>query len=144
MKEQEHQKKAFEFYYGQGEGRSYRLVAEEFGVSLATVKGWGRAFGWKDRARARDAEVTMALADRGIKDATQKAVRNRKIVEMGLMQVAKAIAEGKVRPTVSDLDRLIRLEEFLRRGAADRESEGSLLDELSRRYARRHKEEDRR
>ena len=31
-----------------------------------------------------------------------------------LVQVAKAIAEGKVKPSVSDLDRLIRLEEFLR------------------------------
>ncbi|MFH1219368.1 MAG: hypothetical protein V1694_02830 [Candidatus Eisenbacteria bacterium] len=28
--------------------------------------------------------------------------------------MAKAIAEGKVKPSVSDLDRLIRLEEFLR------------------------------
>ena len=33
---------------------------------------------------------------------------------MGLIQVAKAIAEGKVKPSVSDLDKLIRLEEFLR------------------------------
>jgi hypothetical protein len=33
---------------------------------------------------------------------------------MGLVQVAKAIAEGKVKVTVADLDRLIRLEEFLR------------------------------
>ncbi|MFH1219366.1 MAG: hypothetical protein V1694_02820 [Candidatus Eisenbacteria bacterium] len=41
-------------------------------------------------------------------------MRNLKIIEMGLLQVAKAMAEGKVKPTVSDLDRLIRLEEFLR------------------------------
>ncbi|MFH1219370.1 MAG: hypothetical protein V1694_02840 [Candidatus Eisenbacteria bacterium] len=41
-------------------------------------------------------------------------VRNRKLVEMRLVQVAKAIAEGKVKPSVSDLDKLIRLEEFLR------------------------------
>lgn len=33
---------------------------------------------------------------------------------MGLLQVAKAIAEGKVKPTGSDLNKLIRLEEFLR------------------------------
>lgn len=30
------------------------------------------------------------------------------------MQVAKAIAEGKVKVTVPDLDKIIRLEEFLR------------------------------
>ncbi|MFH1219372.1 MAG: hypothetical protein V1694_02850 [Candidatus Eisenbacteria bacterium] len=33
---------------------------------------------------------------------------------MGLLQVAKAMAEGKVKPSVSDLDKLIRLEELLR------------------------------
>ena len=36
------------------------------------------------------------------------------LVEMGLVRVAQAIAEGKVKVTVADLDRLIRLEEFLR------------------------------
>ena len=33
---------------------------------------------------------------------------------MRLAQAAQAIAEGKVKATVADLDRLIRLEEFLR------------------------------
>jgi hypothetical protein len=42
--------------------------------------------------------------------------RNRKLVEMGLVQVARTIAEGKVKMTVSDLDRLIRLEEYLMEG----------------------------
>ncbi|MFH1220084.1 MAG: hypothetical protein V1694_06480 [Candidatus Eisenbacteria bacterium] len=53
-------------------------------------------------------------AQRGMKDSIERGLRNRKLVEMGLLQVAKAIAEGKVKPTVSDLDKLIRLEEFLR------------------------------
>ena len=114
MKEQEHQKKAFEFYYGMGEGRSYRKVAEEFGVSVGTVKMWGRSFGWRRRIGERDAEVARAIADRSLKDGTERTARNRKIVEMGLVQVAKAIAEGKVKATLSDLDRLIRLEEFLK------------------------------
>jgi hypothetical protein len=33
---------------------------------------------------------------------------------MGLVRVAQAIAEGKMRVTMADLDRLIGLEEFLR------------------------------
>jgi len=114
VREQEHQKKAFEFYYGMGEGRSYRKVAEEFGVSVGTVKMWGRSFGWRRRIGERDAEVARAIADRSLKDGTERTARNRKIVEMGLVQVAKAIAEGKVKATLSDLDRLIRLEEFLK------------------------------
>ena len=141
MKEHEHQKKAFEFYYGLGEQRSYRLVAEEFKVALGTVKMWGRTFGWRERVQERDAEVARAVADRSLKEATGKVVRNRKLVEMGLMQVAKAIAESKVKVSVSDLDRLIRLEGFLREGEGDgsagREGEGSLLEEVKKRFADR-------
>ena len=140
MKEQENHKKAFEFYYGLGEGRSYRLVAQEFGVSLATIKVWGKSFGWKDRIRERDADAATAMADDNLKSAAEKAIRNRKIVEMGLIQVAKAIAEGKVKPTISDLDRLVRLEEHLRKGAAAEDAEESLLERIKRRYAARHKD----
>ena len=114
MNEQEHHKKAFEFYYGMGEGRNYRKVAEEFGVSIGAIKLWGRSFGWKRRIGERDAEVARALADGNTKDGMKRAARNRKIVGLALVQVAKAIAEGKVKPTISDLDRLIRLEEFLK------------------------------
>jgi hypothetical protein len=41
-----------------------------------------------------------------------------------LVQVAKAIAEGKVKATLSDLDRLIRLEEFLKH---EQKAEGTVL-----------------
>ena len=113
MREQEHHKKAFEFYYGLGEGRNYSKVAEKFGVSLGAVKAWGRNFGWKRRVGERDGEVARALADQNLKDGVERMARNRKLVEMGLVRVAQAIAEGKVKVTVADLDRLIRLEEFL-------------------------------
>jgi len=116
MTEREHHKKAFEFYFALGEGRSYRQVAEESGVSLGTVKLWGRSFDWKGRIHERDAEVARAMADRSMKKGIERGLRNSKIIEMGLVQVAKAIAEGKVKMTVSDLDRLIRLEEYLTEG----------------------------
>jgi transposase len=116
MTEREHHKKAFEFYYALGEGRSYRRVADEFSVSLGTVKLWGRSFDWNGRIRERDAEVARAMADRSMKKGIERGLRNSKIIELGLVQVARAIAEGKVKMTVSDLDRLIRLEEYLTEG----------------------------
>jgi hypothetical protein len=114
VNEQQHHKKAFEFYYALGENRNYGLVAREFGVSVGAVKTWGRNFAWKRRIGERDAEAARTIAERGMKDSVERGVRNLKIIEMGLLQVAKAMAEGKVKPSVSDLDRLIRLEEFLR------------------------------
>jgi transposase len=147
MNEQEHHKKAFEFYYGMGEGRSYRQVAKEFGVSLGTVKMWGRTFCWRQRCRERDAEVVRTMADRNLEENMEGLARNRKIVKMGLIQVAKAVAEGKVRVTMADLDRLVRLEEYLREeggpetAGGGRGSEGSLLEEVRRRFADREEEE---
>jgi hypothetical protein len=64
--------------------------------------------------RPRGATAAAVIRDRAMREGTEGAVRNRKIVEMGLIKVAQAIAEGKVKPTMTDLDRLIRLEEFLR------------------------------
>lgn len=116
MKEREHQEKAFEFYYALGEGRNYGQVAKEFSVSLGTVKLWGRTFDWGKRIRERDAEVARAMADRSLQEATERGLRNTKLIEMALVRVAKAIAEGEVKMTVSDLDRLIRLEEYLTEG----------------------------
>jgi hypothetical protein len=146
MNEQEHHKKAFEFYYGLGEGRSYKLVAGEFGVVLGTVKMWGRVFGWKQRCHERDAEVARAMADRSLEENMESLARNRRIVKMGLIQVAKAVAEGKVKVTMADLDRLVRLEEYLReeggpgQGGAGNEA-GSLLEEVRKRFADRQEEE---
>lgn len=147
MNEQEHHKKVFEFYYGLGEGRSYKVVAREFGVALGTVRVWGRTFSWKQRCRQRDAEVARAMADRSLEENMEGLARNRKIVKMGLVQVAKAVAEGTVKVTMSDLDRLVRLEEYLREESgpetAGRGSgpEASLLEEVRKRFADREQEE---
>jgi transposase len=147
MNEQEHHKKAFEFYYGLGEGRSYKLVAAEFGVALGTVKMWGRVFRWKQTCRERDAEVVRTMADRNLEENMESLARNRKIVKMGLIQVATAVAEGKVKVTMADLDRLVRLEEYLREeggpgvGGQGSGLEGSLWEEVRKRFADREEEE---
>ncbi len=147
MKEREHQQKAFEFYYGLGESRSYTLVAQEFGVSLATVKMWGKTFRWRERCGERDAQAVRTLADRSLEENMESLARNRKLVKMGLIQVAKAVAEGKVKVTMADLDRLVRLEEYLREeggpetGGRGSGLEGSLLEEVRKRFVDRPEEE---
>ena len=46
-------------------------------------------------------------------DEVTRRERSLQIVHMALVQLAKAIAEGDLRMTLSDLDKLIRLEAFL-------------------------------
>ena len=112
-KEQPHHLRAFEHYYGLGEQRSYERVAAEFSVAPSTVKLWARSFGWQERVRERDIEVAREVAGRTMSDEVNRRERRVQIVHLALMQLAKAIAEGDIRMTLSDLDKLIRLEAFL-------------------------------
>ena len=113
-REQPHQERAFEYYYALGERRSYSKVAAEFSVSASTVKLWGKSFRWKQRMRERDLEVAREVASRTLSDEVNHRERNLQIVHMALVQLAKAVADGHVRMTLADLDKLIRLEAFLR------------------------------
>jgi hypothetical protein len=112
-KEQPHHVRAFEHYYGLGEQRSYERVATEFSVASSTVKLWARSFGWQDRIRERDLEIARDVAGRTMSDEVTRRERSLQIVHMAIVQLAKAIAEGDMRMTLSDLDKLIRLEAFL-------------------------------
>lgn len=133
--EQDNHRKAFEMYYALGEKRSYRQVAQQLGVSLPTVKLWARAFGWRQRIRERDATVARKVADHAIQSNVRDGERNQKIVELALMKVAKAIAEGKVRIQLSDLDRILRLQEFLESRLDQRDPERpKTRDEFIQRY----------
>ncbi len=114
MREQPHQEKAFEYYYALGEKRTYLKVAAECGVSAGTVKLWGKSFGWKKRLRERDVEVARQVASRTLSDEVNHRERNLQIVHMALVQLAKAVADGQVKMNLGDLDKLIRLEAFLR------------------------------
>jgi len=112
--EKEHHERAFEYYFSLGERRSYRAVAQEFGVSESTVKLWGRSLRWKQRLRERDLAVAREVASRTITDEVSHRERNLKIVQMAMVKLAKAVADGRVKMTMGDLDKLIRLEAFLR------------------------------
>ena len=111
--EKEHQKRAFECYYALGVKRSYKRVAQEMGVSVSAVKLWSRSFGWLQRVQERDADVARQVADRAIQSNTETLGRNQKIVQLALIKLAKAIADGKVRMQLGDLERLVRLQAFL-------------------------------
>ncbi len=114
VREQPHHEKAFEYYYSLGEKRSYEKVAREFNVSVSTVKLWGKSLRWKQRLKERDLQVAREVAGRTLADEVSHRERNLQIVHMALVQLARAVADGQVKMAVADLDKLIRLESFLR------------------------------
>jgi hypothetical protein len=70
------------------------------------VKLWARSFGWQDRLRERDLEIARQVADRTVSGEVDRRERSLQIVHMALVQFAKTIAEGDLRMTLSDLDKL--------------------------------------
>lgn len=112
-KEQPHHLRAFEHYYGLGEQRSYERIAAELSVAPSTVKLWARSFSWRQRLRERDLDVAREVAGRSMTEEVSRRERSIQIVHLAMVQLAKAIAEGEVRMTLADLDKLIRLEAFL-------------------------------
>ena len=111
--EKEHNTQAFEVYYALGPKRSHSAVAKKLGVSVSTIKNWSRSFRWQERIAERDTQVAREVASRTLNTEVARTQRSLQIVQMSIVQLAKAISQGKVKMTMQDLDRLLRLEMFL-------------------------------
>ncbi|GJM43213.1 MAG: hypothetical protein DHS20C21_00550 [Gemmatimonadota bacterium] len=122
MKETTKHQRAFEAYYGLGPDRSLPALAAEFGASVAAVKKWSGAFSWQRRVAERDQAVGGLVRERATKAEVDRRSQNRRIIEAGIISVARAIADGRVSPSLSDLDRLVRLQCFVE-GEADSRQE---------------------
>jgi len=92
------------------EERSYAAVAQKLGVNLTTVKRWGSRDKWRQQMQQRELAIARKAADRAEANQVDARTKRAKIVELGLLKVASAIAKGDVRPSYGDLDRLVRLE----------------------------------
>ena len=111
--EKEHNTQAFEAYYALGPKRSHSAVAKKLGVSVSTIKNWSRSFRWRERIAERDKQVARKVANQTLNDQVSRQKRSLQIVQMSIVQLAKAVSQGKVKMTLADLDKLIRLEAFL-------------------------------
>ena len=57
-------REAFEFYYREGEARSYNNVAEKFNTSITSVNRWSQSFKWMDRIQQRLDRIGDVVASR--------------------------------------------------------------------------------
>jgi hypothetical protein len=101
--------RAFEFYVAlSDEHRSYQAVAHEFGVSVRTVESHGREEQWVERLRAikqKAAEDAVTLlAASGVK----RIMSRLRLAEATFGAYAAKLANGEVRITPADLERLHR------------------------------------
>ena len=106
---------AFLFFSSlQPEKQTYAAVAEHFGVNLTTVKRWGTQGRWRHRLAERETEIARKAADRVATAAVDDRARRLKMLELATVKLVSGIAEGTVRGSYGDLERLLRLEGFLK------------------------------
>jgi transposase-like protein len=114
VQEKPHHTQAFELYYGLGAKRAYRAVAEHFGVSPSSVKAWARQGQWQERLQEREAEIARQSTAKTIETAVTDLAQLKKITRLGLMRVAKSLANGHdISKQIADLDRIVRLITYL-------------------------------
>ena len=111
--EQEHHQRAFELYRSLGAKRSYGRVAAQIGVSASAVKLWARSFNWRPRLCEGEAETARQMAEKALQTSMSEGQKQRRIVQMALVRLARGIAEGQIKMQMGDLDRLIRLQAFI-------------------------------
>jgi hypothetical protein len=89
--------------------RSYRAVADAFGVSVRTVEKHGRTERWRDRIAQINTEAATqtnaALAD----ERVQEVRKIGRLIEASFMSYADKLRRSEVRMTPADLERLYRL-----------------------------------
>src|SRR5437764_1048112 len=89
---------AFGFYASLSSAeRSYRLVAERFGVSVRTVEKHGRGERWRERLRGIQAEAAAEAERRLGRAWGEQIAQFEKLIEASLITYAQQLRSGGVR-----------------------------------------------
>ena len=121
-KENELQSRAFEMYYGLGDRRSLRAVAETIGRTERTVAGWSRSFNWVARVTQRNIENSQNKREEAINtQLTDVRARYRVIINNFMAELSKRVLRGEIRVrNIQDFERLVKLDLLLMGEATDR------------------------
>lgn len=123
---------AWQFYLAAGPDRSLQKVAAQFDIAVTTAKVWAKSFGWAQRLVEHEAQVarrTIDLAEKqGVEVDARAKSRNLKIVQGAMLKLAQALGTGDVKFTISDLPRLVQLEQALLGEPGGDKSTGPTVD----------------
>ena len=111
MQETEKTREAFRYYCALGWRRSYKKVAEHFGVTLRTVERWGRTLNWVDRT------LKLRLEE-------EENLNLKRMVRDALMTYLEVLRENRIKDqpvcnSIAELEKLIKLDLLLSGDPAD-------------------------
>lgn len=132
-KENELQSRAFELYYGLGEKRSLKAVAETIGRTERTVAGWSRSFNWVARVTQRNIENSQNKREEAINtQLTDVRAKYRVIINNFMAELSKRVVKGEIKiRNIQDFERLVKLDLLLMGEATDRTEVAGTSMELS-------------
>ena len=133
-KENELQSRAFEMYYGLGDRRSLRAVAETIGRTERTVAGWSRSFNWVARVTQRNIENSQNKREEAINtQLTDVRAKYRVIINNFMAELSRRVIKGEIKiRNIQDFERLVKLDLLLMGEATDRIEGAGTSVELSK------------
>ena len=114
---------AFSFYYSLGTGRTYRAVAQEYGVTKQAVAKLAAKDGWQARVQRIDqqaAERTEAQLTETVEAMNVRHIKMLKLVQGRALEALKVVPLTTAMEAVRSLDMSIRQERLARGEATDR------------------------
>lgn len=93
--------------------RSYRAVANHFGVSVRTVETHGRKERWRERLARIKAEAAESAAQRVAAERAEKLAQLELLIEATFTTYAHQLRAGSVKISAADLTRMVKLREEL-------------------------------
>lgn len=132
--ENELQKRAFEMYYGLGDKRSLKAVAETIGRTERTVAGWSRSFNWVARATQRNIENAKNKQEEAINtQLTDVRTRYRVVINNLMAELSQRVVKGEFKvKNITDFEKLVKLDLLLMGEATERTEVAGSSTELSK------------
>jgi hypothetical protein len=128
------QRRAFEMYYGLGEKRSLKAVAETIGRVERTVAGWSREFNWVARVTQRNIENSQNMRDEELNtQLTEVRTRYRVVIKNLIEEFSRRVMRGEIQlKNINDFDKVCRLDLLLMGEPTDRTEVAGASLELSK------------
>jgi hypothetical protein len=112
---------ALAFYVSLGpQERSFQRVADEFPVSMTTVKKWAKRNEWHRVAAEADAVAGRVALDRAVRTRSERTEAVLKLVDEYLDQTTARIKTKDLNIKASDVPHLVKLAELLLGEPTDR------------------------
>lgn len=116
------QSEAFEFYYSLGHARTLKQVCNKFDVSLSTVQKWSSKGNWSKMVKDRDIEISKKLQENTDTTIIEAKSHYLNVISKTLTKYEEALQSGNIKiNSVQDLEKLAKLEMFLREKEAPQE-----------------------